>query len=82
LVSVLPSPVVVTPNALLAPVLTCPWFSTVLLFTTPIARTPVLKMEPGSTVTLTLVLPAAAEITVEVGFGGLVSQTTVWLEVG
>jgi hypothetical protein len=41
-------------------------------------------MEPGRTVTLTLVLPAAAETTVEgrVGLGAEVSQTTVWLEVG
>ena len=80
--SVLPSPVVVMPNALLADVLICPWLSTVLLLTTPIARTPVLNMEPFCTVTVTLVLPATAEMAVKVGFGELVSQTTVWLEVG
>src|SRR5258708_23023807 len=70
------------PNALLADVLICPWLSTVLLFTTPIARTPVLKIAPVRSVTVTLVLPAAAEMTVKVGFGGAVSQTTVWPGVG
>src|SRR5262249_19115168 len=69
-------------NALIRCVLIAPWLSTVLSLTTPIARTPVLKMEPGNTVTLTLVLLPAAEMGVVLGFGAAVSQTTVSFEVG
>jgi hypothetical protein len=82
LASVLPFPVVVTPNALLADVWISPWLSTVLLFTTPTARTPVLKIAPGRTFTVTLLLPATAEMELVKGFGGLVSQMTVSLEAG
>src|SRR5262245_18012380 len=66
------------PNALLRCVLIAPWSSTVLLLTTLIARTPVFKAAPGNTVTLTLVLPAAAETGVVL----VPSQMTVSLEVG
>ena len=84
MVSVLPFPVVEMPNALRPDVLTCPWFRTLLLLTTPIARAVELKIEPGSTVTLTFVLAAAPEMTVDAGggFGTVVSQTTVSLEFG
>jgi hypothetical protein len=52
--------------------------------TTPIARAVGLKMEPSRTVTLTFVLPAVAEMTVDAGggFGAVVSQTTTSLEFG
>src|SRR5262249_36054164 len=66
------------PNALIRCVLIDPWSSTVLLLTTLIARTPVFKAAPGSTVTVTLVLPAAAETGVEL----VPSQMTVSLEFG
>jgi hypothetical protein len=84
LLSVLAFPVVEMPNALRPDVLTRPWLSTVLLLTTPIARAVGLKMEPSRTVTLTFVLPAVAEMTVDAGggFGAVVSQTTASLEFG
>ncbi|ODT06861.1 MAG: hypothetical protein ABS58_09800 [Mesorhizobium sp. SCN 65-20] len=78
LVSVLPLPVADMPKAFMPLVVICPWFSTELLETTPMARTVECIMAPGNTVTLTLLLPAAAVIAVDegVGLGGDVSQTT------
>src|SRR5215470_7725110 len=78
LVSVFPARAEIV-EALDAAVEIVPWFSTVLASCTPMARKPAATVAPGCTVTLTLVLPAAAVMTNAggVGLGAVVSQTTL-----